>query len=72
MSLIRTLSFSYGRALQKTVLKVWGGKSENVAAAQQALLVRARANGQASKGQYKGDANNKSASESSYVQNYKY
>lgn len=67
-----TLSFSYGRALQKTVLKVWSGKSENVAAAQQALIVRARANSQASKGTYKGDANTKSASESSYVQNYKY
>ena len=27
------LTFSYGRALQKTVLKVWSGKPENVAAA---------------------------------------
>ena len=27
------LTFSYGRALQGTVLKVWGGKKENVKAA---------------------------------------
>lgn len=66
------LSFSYGRALQKTVLKVWGGKKENLAAAQQALLVRARANGLASIGKYTGDANSASASQSSYVKDYKY
>jgi len=35
------LTFSYGRALQSTVLKVWQGKKENVEAAQKALLVRA-------------------------------
>lgn len=66
------LTFSYGRALQKTCLKTWGGKKENFSAAQQALFVRARANGLASIGQYTGDAANKSATESSYVKNYKY
>lgn len=66
------LTFSYGRALQKTVLKVWGGKKENIAKAQQALMVRARANGLASIGKYTGDANTASASESSYVKDYKY
>jgi fructose-bisphosphate aldolase, class I len=38
------LSISYGRALQQTALKVWLGKTENVPAAQQALLKRARLN----------------------------
>jgi len=66
------LSFSYGRALQKTVLKTWLGKKENFAAAQQALLVRARANGNAAMGKYTGDANSASASTSSYVKDYKY
>jgi len=66
------LTFSYGRALQKTVLKTWLGKAENVKQAQQALTVRARANGQAALGQYKGDANSASASQSSYVKDYKY
>jgi fructose-bisphosphate aldolase class I len=66
------LTFSYGRALQKTVLKVWAGKKENVKAAQEALTVRARANGQAAKGLYKGDANSASAAQSAYVKDYKY
>jgi fructose-bisphosphate aldolase class I len=38
------LSFSYGRALQDPALKAWAGQSENVAAAEAALLDRARAN----------------------------
>lgn len=66
------LTFSYGRALQKTVLKVWAGKKENVAEAQKALLVRARANGLAALGKYAGDANSATASQSSYVKDYKY
>ena len=46
------LSFSYGRALQQPVLQAWQGKAENVAAAQQALLKRARLNGAAQRGEY--------------------
>ena len=46
------LSFSYGRALQQTVLQTWRGKAENVAMAQQALLKRARLNGAAQRGEY--------------------
>ncbi|MBA2709967.1 MAG: fructose-bisphosphate aldolase class I [Tatlockia sp.] len=46
------LSFSYGRALQEDCLKVWGGKSENVKAAQEALLKRARLNSAACFGEY--------------------
>lgn len=47
-----SLSFSYGRALQQSCLKTWMGKPENVAAAQQALLSRARANSLANLGKY--------------------
>lgn len=36
------LSFSYGRALQKTDLEVWGGKEENVPAAQEAFVAQAK------------------------------
>lgn len=36
------LSFSYGRALQASALKVWQGKSENVKAGQEAFLRQAR------------------------------
>jgi fructose-bisphosphate aldolase class I len=46
------LSFSYGRALQHAPLNTWGGKSENVAKAQQVFLKRARLNGLAAQGKY--------------------
>ncbi len=46
------LSFSYGRALQAAPLKAWGGKAENEAAAQAALMERAKANGAATLGKY--------------------
>jgi fructose-bisphosphate aldolase class I len=46
------LSFSYGRALQAPALKVWGGKEENVEAAQHAYYHRAKMNGAARTGMY--------------------
>jgi len=46
------LSFSYGRALQASVLRAWGGKDSNVAAGQAELLKRAKANGEAAVGRY--------------------
>merc|ERR1712232_1548224 len=46
------LSFSYGKALQKTCIVTWMGDEKNKAAAQTALLNRAKANGDASKGTY--------------------
>ena len=42
------ITFSYGRALQQTAMKIWSGQSDNVAEAQQALLERSRSNGAAS------------------------
>merc|ERR1712178_524501 len=47
------LSFSYGKALQKTCIVTWLGKAENKAAAQQALKNRAAANTDAVLGKYK-------------------
>jgi fructose-bisphosphate aldolase class I len=46
------LSFSYGRALQAPALKAWGGKAENVEAAQRAYFHRAKMNGAARTGAY--------------------
>jgi fructose-bisphosphate aldolase class I len=46
------LSFSYGRALQDSALKTWGGKAENFAAGQKALFHRAKMNGLACLGKY--------------------
>lgn len=48
-----SLSFSYGRALQEDCIQAWGGKAENVAKAQQALLNRAKLNSTACFGEYK-------------------
>lgn len=47
------LTYSYGRALQDTALKTWGGKSENVAAGQRAFTHRAAMNSLAAKGSWK-------------------
>jgi len=55
------LTFSYGRALQAAPQKAWGGKSENVAAAQRAFSHRARMNGLAALGQWKQDLEKKAA-----------
>lgn len=46
------LSISYGRALQQTALQAWQGRVENIPAAQQALLKRARLNHLAMSGEY--------------------
>jgi fructose-bisphosphate aldolase class I len=65
-----SLTFSFGRALQQSCIKTWAGKAENVKAAQNVLLARAKANSQAQQGIYKGGA--AGSKESLYVANYKY
>lgn len=69
------LTFSYGRALQASCLTTWGGKPENVAAAQNVLLKRARANALASVGKYvpnATDEQNAAAAKSLFVANHAY
>ncbi|KAH7647050.1 fructose [Cryptosporidium bovis] len=66
------LSFSYGRALQASVLKAWKGNPSNIPAAQQALLERARANSEAQLGIYKGGVGGSAASEGLFVKSYVY
>lgn len=68
---VGALTFSYGRALQSTVQKTWAGKSENVAAAQKALLHRAQLNSQACLGKYETKEGGDAAG-SLYQANYKY
>jgi fructose-bisphosphate aldolase class I len=46
------LSFAFGRALQQPAMGIWSGKSKNVAAAQAALLHRARCNRAARRGNH--------------------
>ena len=52
---IWNLTFSYGRALQQPALKAWQGKEENIKAAQDAFLNRAKLNGLTSAGKYSTD-----------------
>jgi fructose-bisphosphate aldolase, class I len=46
------LAFSFARAIQDPAMKAWAGKKENVAAAQKALVERARLNRLAREGKY--------------------
>jgi fructose-bisphosphate aldolase, class I len=46
------VTFSYGRALQDTALKGWGGAPANFAAGQKEFLKRAKLNGLATSGRY--------------------
>jgi fructose-bisphosphate aldolase class I len=48
------LTFSYGRALQENALNAWGGKPAGYAGGQKALFIRAKLNGLAAIGAYKG------------------
>ena len=54
------VSFSYARALQDPALKAWHGKDENIQAAQQAFLRRAKLNSLAAMGRYKEQMENQS------------
>jgi len=65
------LTFSFSRAMQSSCIKMWGGKPENVAAAQAQLLARAQANGEASVGKYV-PGSQPSTEESLYVKDYVY
>lgn len=55
------VTYSYGRALQTAALETWDGKPENVAAAQRALLHRARMNSLAAAGTWTADAEKQAA-----------
>jgi len=67
-----TLTFSYGRALQASVLKAWQGKDENISVAQKTLLHRAKANGDAQLGKYSGEDEAAAAATSLFVKNHAY
>ena len=66
-----SVTFSYGRALQQSTLKTWGGKAENIPAAQRALLARAQANSEANLGTYIAGSQ-PSADGTLFVKGYKY
>jgi fructose-bisphosphate aldolase class I len=55
------LTFSYGRALQETALKAWGGQAANFAAGQKEFARRAKLNSLATTGKYTSDLESKAA-----------
>lgn len=65
------ISFSFGRALQNSSIKAWGGHDANVTAGQEALIVRAKANSEAQLGKYQGSSD-KTANESLFEASYSY
>jgi len=67
-----SLTFSYGRALQASVLKAWQGKKENITNGQEELLKRAKANGLAALGKYDGSIESAASGSSLFVANHQY
>jgi len=65
------LSFSFGRALQFSCLHAWKGLDQNIKAAQDVLMVRAKANSEATLGTYAG-SDDPEAKKSLYTKNYVY
>ncbi len=53
-----TLTFSYGRALQDSSLKAWGGSRDKIAAGQAVFHHRAKCNGLAALGKYSAQVEN--------------
>jgi len=68
------LSFSFGRALQASVLQAWQGKKENLELAQKVFMHRAKMNSMASQGKYKKEMESdaSSAGKSLFVGNHTY
>ncbi len=60
-SLPWNLTFSYGRALQDTALKAWGGAAGNFGAGQKEFAKRAKLNGLATTGRYTPDLEQQAA-----------
>jgi fructose-bisphosphate aldolase class I len=66
------LTFSFGRALQASVLEAWKGKHENIAAAQAELMKLAKANGAAALGKFEGTLDSAAGGQSLFVANHAY
>jgi len=66
------IDIRYGRALQASALKAWGGKNENIEAGQAELLKRAKSNGAASVGKYEGGVKSAAADTSLFVAGHAY
>lgn len=66
------LTFSYGRALQASVLRAWGGKPDQIGAAQDELIKRAKANSESALGKYAGGVAGAAGDAALFVANHAY
>lgn len=66
------LTFSYGRALQASVIKAWGGKDAQIKTAQETYMKRATMNGMAALGKYTGEDVDPAAAQSLFVEKHAY
>lgn len=66
------LTFSYGRALQASVLRAWGGKKEQISAGQEELIKRAKANSESALGKYSGGVVGAAGNATLFVANHAY
>lgn len=66
------VTFSFGRALQASVIKAWNGQASGVKAGQNELLKRTKANGAAAVGEYKGEESGTAGGDSLFVANHTY
>jgi fructose-bisphosphate aldolase class I len=66
------LTFSYGRALQASAIKAWGGKDATIKAGQDEFLKRAKANSDASLGKYEGGVKGAATEDTLFVKNHQY
>ncbi|KAL5110427.1 Fructose-bisphosphate aldolase [Taenia crassiceps] len=67
-----TLTFSFGRAIQASVIKIWSGREENVPAAQHELIKLCKANSEAALGTFSGDLETSAGVQSLFVANHVY
>nr|AXY94686.1 fructose-bisphosphate aldolase [Habrobracon hebetor] len=66
------LTFSYGRALQASVLRAWAGKADQINAGQDELIKRAKANSEAATGKYAGGVAGAAGDAALFVANHAY
>lgn len=66
------LSFSYGRALQASVIQAWQGKAENITTAQEEFVKRSLANGTATLGKYAGGIHGAAGDQSLFIKSHAY
>ncbi|XP_043462225.1 fructose-bisphosphate aldolase isoform X2 [Leptopilina heterotoma] len=66
------LTFSYGRALQASVLRAWSGKKDQINAGQEELIKRAKANSDSALGKYAGGVAGAAGDAALFVANHAY